>query len=356
MLEMIAALLRVLRRPPLSPVTTATPRDTKEFSSGKSSGLFGWFLGGGGEDESDNDLESEAYEAPVNEVSPENPATFVEHDGPLLMASWSTLCQHCPSLQASLKRKNPQLVQELITLSKDEMRRAGARPRPSARGPTAMTPPRQPITNIKEDAAVSGVIQRSDTSQESALPASKLPVEPAPTQVPVSLVHESEKAQAPMQPVANIPTPIVLVESKPELLSQSPTQCMVPNVSGGSRNVVSTTPHRRLPPGSIGVTVRSNTKFPLPSAAPNIGTVSEPDLLHPISDQELQPPSMETSSILPSPEQVPERPDAPLTKAEHHVAPLSLTSPVPLARFMGGAVVVASKSNDAIDVKKPLII
>ena len=80
MLEMIAALLRVLRRPPLSPVTKATPRDNKEFSSGKSSGLFGWFLGGGSEEESDNDLESEAYEAPVNEVSLENP-----------QYSWSTM-------------------------------------------------------------------------------------------------------------------------------------------------------------------------------------------------------------------------------------------------------------------------
>jgi len=115
-----------------------------------------------------------------------------------------------------------------------------------------------------------------------------------------------------------------------------------------------------MPSGSIGLTVPIAEKSQHLAAAAAVGPGTIAVHHHPMSDIVSHPAGgvhaiADTLSLLPSPEQVPEMPDAPEPKQEPLERPLSLASPVPLARFMGG-VIQTSKSNDPIDIKKPLII
>jgi len=366
MLEMIAALLRVLRRPPLLPLKAPTSCGAKPSSGGKGGGLFGWLLGGREEEESDTEAQLVSDQEPMADVPQVSPAVIVEHDGPLLLASWHTLCQHCPSLKASLKQKNPQLVHELMTLSQDEMQRANAQPRPSARSPAAVTPPRKTSMIIKEGfgSLANAVMPRDDVTQATTQEPTPPALEPAPpvqepappVQVPGVLVQTCIPA---LPPVAEVPKLNVLMETTHVAPQPSHAERTAPNTSFSASSSATATPRRRLPSGSIGVTVPSATKpqhhVTAAPAAP--GAVAA----HQRLGSELSQPGgdtvaiTDTSFILPSPEQVPEMPDAPLAKQASPARPLALTSPVPFARFMRGTL-QTSKSGDPIDIKKPLII
>jgi hypothetical protein len=339
MLEMVAALLRLLRTPVL-PQVSPEPRENLQAAS-KSGGLFGWLLGGN-DDASTSETEQEC-------INPLEPAQFVssdeENDGPLLLASWNVLCQFCPSMHVALGRKNSQLVLELTSLSKFEKTRKILAP--AVRVPSAISTPRAPL---QDESLLLG-------AEIGAASASIVESQKTPVGV------ESDQGKSSEHPSAVFSAAVEIEYPPPQLLPQSQSIVALAKVVQLDTTLPehpprsSTTPsqHRRMPIGSIGVSQAPTVPLDVvpKQVARDIPSTDGARLSESFSES-ITPTSKLGDA---QPEQVPEMPDLLNGRGTPSLvgANLGLCSPVPLARFLVAPAATTTAFLE-IDPTKPLLV
>jgi hypothetical protein len=142
MLEMITALLRLLPNPAKSSISITSPINTSNTSASQtlpqSSTLWSYiatpFFGNNSNkvlDTPNQTTNPPSTPPPITQLNKNSPVDInqniqlsplgsvtgsVESDAALLKLSWNTICSLCPSLQATLKLKNPKLVADLVKL------------------------------------------------------------------------------------------------------------------------------------------------------------------------------------------------------------------------------------------------
>lgn len=152
MLEMIAAIMRLLRPPALPAAPPVAPRGSAsstgssvssskpQASHGGGSSILGLFsLWGSSASEEDATEAVPLVGAPDTVTTTSvvggggndgaaagESITLVDDDGSLLTLSWKTMCSLYPSLQANLRLKNPQLVGDLIKYAEIQEKRDAA--------------------------------------------------------------------------------------------------------------------------------------------------------------------------------------------------------------------------------------
>ena len=329
MLEMIAALLRLLRMPTLVSASLNVSKVAKSSSS-KSTGLLSWFLGGSDDEESD-------LSAP--DPSQENLAfeTQSEHDAELLLKSWEELCRGCPSLTAILKKKNVPLVTELETLALSKT--------------TQKT--------VKSKSQRSAVIPAAVLANDALLPVSGK-IEPMMPTTDVGHQSSAPTSECAVSSSDTVASPLVVAASASPLMT-----------SAG--HTIIDTPHLAAPKRAGRAALSSISTInalPTPNAAskvldvlPSIQANGSPSCVIQAETKKslemLQLDQMHSHSNITGEEreQMTNTEEAtPISTNQSECVIVPLKAPVPLARFLSAAPVISSTSNEDIDIRKPIII
>jgi hypothetical protein len=256
MLEMIAALMRLLRPPvmPPTPVSAAQPapqqvQQPAPESRGALSFLFSW--ASSPEPTPEPVAVAEAEVAPkLEEPEPETetavstPQKFSpddnEDEGNLLMLSWRAMCSLNPALQGNLKLKNPQLVADLTRFAELQERRAAAGYSSASFSLGSVPTPARKVKSVPAPAVAASVPASSaDTSNSMQHPVADAPsVYSTPsTETPTSREGSVQYLQAAhLQPGSESK---LLAEPTPHTISQVTSRPArdVPDASAGKKSL-----------------------------------------------------------------------------------------------------------------------